>query len=140
MELKDFVRDSILQIVRGMVEAQDVIGEYGASVNPPPLHNPTPDVVRYAATGPDGEKVLSLLQDLEFDVALTSRDTQNDGGKVAVLAGFIGGGISASSEKGQEAISRLRFKVPIGLPIGPGEQPRTKKVTYNVGDWRSSSK
>lgn len=138
MELKDFVRDSILQIVAGMVEAQDAVGEYGASVNPPPAANPGPSAVKYVAAGPDGKNVVSLVQELEFDVALTVRGSTKGGGEISVRVGLIGGEVGGNAEKGHEDISRLKFKVPVGFPIGPGVQPRTKPRTY-VGDRKSGS-
>ena len=127
VELKDFVRDSILQIVAGIAEAQAAVDEYGASVNPPPANNPREGAVRYIAEGADGKNVPAFVQDFEFDVALTARDATTDGATVAVLAGLIGGGVSAKSEEGHESVSRLKFKIPVGLPIGAGVQPMRKK-------------
>ena len=112
MQLKDFVRESLVQVVDGIVEAQKRTEESNAIVSPylPPS--------RSQGTRPDvfSSPNLGIVQMFEFDVAVTvSKDDAKEGG-VAVVAAVLGAGGKVRSEKQFANVSRLKFSVPVVLP------------------------
>jgi hypothetical protein len=101
MDLKDFVTKTVLQILDGVREAASTVDqEAGMRVNPhykgqPPQKASTP---------------------IDFDVAVTVRETDGSagGGRISVMGLGVGGEIT--SEVGTESVTRVRFKVPVQLP------------------------
>jgi hypothetical protein len=69
MELKEFVSESLKQIIDGVIDAQTYVGNKGASINPGhiiyinPSNIPFVDYVRCQSNNP--------VQIMEFDVAVT---------------------------------------------------------------------
>ena len=107
MKLQDFVRDTLVQIVTGVQEAQEGLKDSTAKINPQ-LYGATQD------------KILShegySVDMLNFDVALTvEKGTETKGG-IAVVAGFFGAGSQGKSEDHSGTVSRVSFKVPMTLP------------------------
>jgi hypothetical protein len=99
MDLQTFVRDSLVQIINGVREAQAKEGELGDRINPKQ----------------GGWKI----QDVEFDVALTVE--KKTGGGLKVVAGVFGG--EGGHHREQSEVSRVKFVVPLVLPIAGKEQP-----------------
>ena len=92
MNLKDFIQQSLTDIIEGVKEAQDNLRD-GTVVG---MHQ-------------DAD------QDIAFDVAVTTVKGASGGAKVTVLGSGVGG--EASTEK--TAVSRLKFTVPVSLPRKP---------------------
>ena len=114
MELREFVRSTLLEIVSGVSDAQEALIEAGSTA-----------VVNALAAG--NLKVHSrrgwpLLQMVEFDVALTVTETTEKGigGRLSIAAASIGTQRGASVENSE--VSRVRFQVPVVLPMGKGTQ------------------
>jgi hypothetical protein len=116
MELKDFVRDSIVGVLAGLNEAAVVAREHGAIVNPNAYSTATG--ARTYRVQADGNERSAELQEMEFDVAVTVSEKEGDKATIGVVAGILGGGIASASDFAYQTTSRLRFKVPVGFPIG----------------------
>lgn len=100
MELKEFVKQSLIEICEGIKEAQQYIAEnkVAAYVNHP----------NYASTRPGS---------VEFDIAVTvvSSDKNDASGKLTIVGVFkAGGGIESSTEN--SSVSRLKFDIPVRYP------------------------
>ena len=111
MNLKEFVADSLKQIIDGVVEAQAYGKEKDARVNP--LHLPVRDKQ-------GGVHSVNYRQDvahpIEFDVAVTtSQGTETKGGVGVIIAGWTLGA-TGKSDKGNEHVSRIKFTIPVVLP------------------------
>jgi len=117
MELSEFVKQSLTQIVGGVKASQDDIRSQGGFVNPAVFaSSPGNEGATHFGSVGDGQNVLLV----DFDVAVTITDTIEGGvgGKLSVASFFkveAGGKGSTASE----AISRIRFKVPLALPVDP---------------------
>ena len=100
VELKDFIRDTLVQIASGISEANVVLKN--------PEQNRYDSFVLRHNRGDS-----SKIQGISFDIAVTASKSQTDkaGFKVALVS--IGGG--AGFEKGAvaEAVHRIRFEVGI---------------------------
>jgi len=117
MELDEFVRTTLQQILKGVREAQKT-------------DDGKPDTKRgiispfIGGAGAKGKYFMSnggyLVHMVEFDVAVTteSGDNVSGGGKISVLGFGVGSAGSVSSK--DTMASRIKFEVPISLP--PGDQ------------------
>ncbi|MET4701926.1 hypothetical protein ABIE65_004975 [Constrictibacter sp. MBR-5] len=100
MELRTFVSDTLTQIIQGVEEAGRVFaGHETARVNPFGEYQ--------AHTG---------CINVDFDVAVTVRDKIGGSGKASLRVVSLSFGGSAVKEVATEAISRVRFAVPVSLP------------------------
>jgi hypothetical protein len=113
MELREFVRSTLLEIVAGVTDAQKALAEEDSTavINAPMSgHINRPE---YRGTGSRS------LEMVEFDVALTVTETTDKGigGRLSIAAASIGTQRGSSIENSE--VSRVRFQVPIALPEAP---------------------
>jgi len=106
MELKEFVRESLLQIIGAVREAQAQCAD--AEINPIVLDSHGGR--RQSARGND-------VQDVQFDVAVTATDAGEKKAGIGIVAA-IGIGASLQSATTNESVSRIKFAVTIALPSG----------------------
>lgn len=113
MELKDFVSETIRQIVAGTVAAQVHAEEHGASVSPADM--------RYKGTT-GGDQLLwnqqdgTPIQKVDFDVAVTTTEGTQTKGGIGIFVGPVGLGTQGQSDATNQSVSRIRFWVPLQLP------------------------
>ena len=111
MELREFVAKTLTQVAQGVKEAQDAALESGAFVNPGGLHGSRPMLTHQGVP----------LQSVAFDVALTVEESGGMGGSLSVLGGLLGG--SVGREDRESSVSRIKFTVPISLPLEIRNRP-----------------
>lgn len=110
MQLDEFVKTTLMQVVKGVKDAQEEAVGFGAVVNP---------LVGYGCAR---ETVIA------FDVALTVTGASSDevGGKVTVLPFLNLGGKATESDTKQET-SHVKFEVMLTLPC-PEEQKSSSSL------------
>ncbi len=113
MELDEFVAEVLKQIVAGVKKAQDDVAGCGAKVNPS-----MPSSTGHS--GPWDSDTGTGVQLVDFDVALTTSEGTRTKGGVGILIAGIGLGSQGQSESGISSVSRIRFSVPLLLPISRG--------------------
>ena len=100
MELKDFVKNTILDIMNGVKEAQDA--DTSGAMIIPPLH------------GNYGRN-----ETLRFDIAIEELNKDSGGGKIGVSVGGLvtvdGGGENAIDKTES---SRVQFEIQVRFPSG----------------------
>jgi hypothetical protein len=114
MELKDFVREALTGIVRGVREAQREVRDSGAEVCPKLAHSG--DVVSRHGT-----------REVAFDIAVTVGKTgsieasaQAVGGiRMFVMSAEGKGEATAKGQKSNSAVHRIAFTVPLLFPTQP---------------------
>lgn len=108
MELKDFVKTTLVEIAEGVKEAQDATTEMGAAINPSAMY----DNLAKGTMLHDGVPI----QEIEFDVAVVAREeadvTPGGGISIVVLKAEVNGKFAYENT----AVNRIRFHVPIALP------------------------
>jgi hypothetical protein len=110
MELKDFISETLNQIVEGIVVAQKFGEERGALVNPNGLIGLKEKADYWdKATGEAASRV-------EFDVAITAIEGKGTKGGVGVFAGAIGLGSQGQSDSSKTTASHVKFSVPVHFP------------------------
>ena len=102
MDLKEFTKQALVQIVEGTKEANDVIKQYNANI-----HNEDVD----SNTG-----ISYSLTNVDFDVAITATEIEgaNGGGGIKVMGVFNAGGEIESKTENQ-TISRVKYTIPLVL-------------------------
>ena len=96
MDIKEFIAETLKQIIDGVIDAQ----KYAKSKNTV--------IVPYH----DFRKVI------DFDVAVTVADSKETGGKAGISVWSIGANINRTSECSSSTTSRIRFEIPVELPQG----------------------
>ena len=98
MELKDFIKTTLVAVIQGVQEAQDAISDTDARIN-----------TRAAST---------QIRTVDFDVAVTAREEADVTAGVGIsVVGIIKGGTEGAYGRENTAVSRVRFGVPVRLPI-----------------------
>ena len=110
MELQEFVRETLLQITRGVKEEQEAVKEYGGVVNPKQYRNPTD------ATNAKVNNEFCPVQDIDFEVALTSTTGKENKAGIGVALGGFKVGADKNSEGKSVAATSVRFTVPLVFP------------------------
>lgn len=134
MDLKEFVKESIVQISNGILEANKELRDTDGLVNPSsliPEQDTTPTVYRTGSPLYDDEtNVTRLAQTVNFDVAISAERGQNSGGGLKLsIASFGINGESKSSEN-DKLVSRIQFNIPVIFPSDPDSE--TKMSRYLV--------
>jgi hypothetical protein len=113
MKLKDFVAETLKEIVDGVVEAQAYCAEKGGSVNSKRLEARTDQGFQMwdSETG-------QIAQLVEFDVAVTTTEGTETKGGIGVFVGPVGLGSHGKSDASNVSSSRIKFAVPVVLPPG----------------------
>ncbi|MFN1551350.1 hypothetical protein [Vibrio natriegens] len=109
MELDQFVAKSLIMICKGVHQAQQEVAEFGASVNEMPIASG-------ATTQHIKAQNRTLMQTVEFDIAVATEDNGSGSAKISVLGLDLG----KSGETKDMITSRIAFKVPISLPEKSG--------------------
>jgi hypothetical protein len=101
MDIKEFVSESLKQIIDGVVDAQSHAGGKNAVVVP--FHN--------------------NHKEIGFDIAVTVVEGKETEGKAGISVWSIGAGVTGKSESSNSTISRIKFEIPVELPKG-SQPPR----------------
>ncbi len=118
MELKDFVTQTLVQIVAGVEEAQKLLKPKGAEVTPTLLGD-TADQKKHGIFMSGTSGTLQNVHMIEFDVAVTVVQDAAKKEGIGVFLGSIGMGTQNSSATENTSVSRIKFKLPITLPFPP---------------------
>ena len=103
MELQDFIDETLKQIISGVRSAQESAIELGAKINP------------------RGGSVVEM-RNVHFDIAVnTSEKAVTKGGVVVGPVGSVGS--QDQSDVAGSSMSRIKFSVPVKLPVQPRSRP-----------------
>lgn len=116
MELREFIKTTLEQIVDGAADAQKSISEKGGIVNPTSLH--------FQKDGLWNKFDHGMPQEVVFDVALTATNKQGTSEGIGVFLGSISLGKKNDAGSEDVAITRVKFTVPLILPPGETLVPR----------------
>jgi hypothetical protein len=92
MELKEFIEESLMQIVEGVQSAQEKAVEKHAYISPSGIR--TDDPRNYIKIG----NVVDPLNQVEFEIVLTNSDDKEHKGGLGVLLGGVGLGGQAKTD------------------------------------------
>jgi len=112
MDLKEFISETLSQIVSGVKGAQESAKRHGAEINPELFGN----VQELAKEGIVQTNSGGSTTIVEFDVALTVTEGTGTKGGIGVFTGMVNLGSSGQSKSENISVSRVQFKVPLALP------------------------
>lgn len=115
MELKDYIAETIVQITRGIISAQEQLKDVDVIVNPGQTFGSNGDywIGKNQADG----VVKRRVQQVEMKVGVVSlEEVKGDGGaKVRIGVLSLGAGIE---EKGsQQSENYVKFSIPVSFPV-----------------------
>ncbi|MBI5353789.1 MAG: hypothetical protein HZB50_14190 [Chloroflexi bacterium] len=122
MELKSFVKETIVQIIEGVKEAQDHALDFGAIVNPKGFFTEHEIIKWLPERLEKGGWREGQVIDFDVSIAISETDEARGGLGIQVASTVIGLGVSGKSEEQNSTISRLKFSVPLFLPESSGEK------------------
>lgn len=101
MELREFVKEALTEILSGVRDAQD---ELNQQQGPRGVINPTWN---------DQEDLAEHVQVVKFDVAVTASDQATKGGKAGIKVWAIEAGGKVEEQTQNKTMSRISFTIPI---------------------------
>ena len=107
MDLKEFTKQTLIQIVEGVNDANVALQDSGAYITNESLSNSKGPCLFY--------KKLNVIE-VDFDVAITATESEgSNGGASLKVASFInvGGGVDTKTEN--QTISRIKYTLPLVL-------------------------
>jgi hypothetical protein len=118
MELKEFIKQSIIQVTEAIIESNEDLKDKNAIVNPGSIQVNSDASQAYGRESSQMTHQSRIVQKLNFDVAVMVQDEQNAeaGAKISVMSLSLGaeGGVNYSNK----SESRIKFSVPIIYPEG----------------------
>ena len=120
MDLKEFVKETIVQISQGIEEANSELGGSEAMVNPIYVKMNSKEAQGYGRTkkrdpgykDPDSK----LLQKVDFDVAVYVEAGKKGSAGAKLSIASIGIGAEGEIESSNKSESRIKFSVPVVFP------------------------
>jgi len=109
MELKDFVSETLKQVMEGVKLAQEKATELGGTVNPVGFVNTDKNAPRSM----DGTLIAQVI---DFDIVVSTSDTDKAKGGAGIFVGEVGIGVRGEVESQSTGVNRIKFSIPIYLP------------------------
>lgn len=109
MELNKFIQNTLKRIIEGVSESQAYAKEKGAIINP--------SSVSFYKDGKGNSHDDAMPQDVQFDVGLTSVNSDGSNEGVGVFLGAIKLGKNNQESNQISAMTKVKFTVPLVLPI-----------------------
>lgn len=118
MDIKEFIKETLIQISEGICEANKQMSSRNSFVATENITNqsgiPVNDTYSYK------EGASHLVRPIDFDIAVTVSDASAQSGKggIEVLSLFhAGGGIENQSSS--NTTHKIKFSIPLALPVEP---------------------
>lgn len=126
MELKDFVRESLKQIVQGVNEAQEPVRNHGGYINPTALPRGKTES-HFGEFLPSGQQVFLV----EFDVAVTVNENTGTHAEAKLqVATFLS--LGAGGKSGDAScIEQLQVDIQLRL-AGAGGSPQAQPAEHGT--------
>lgn len=101
MDLRDFIKTSISDILGGI---EDAAKEFGEGTD------------RLGGVNPVTEDQIFKTEKIAFDIAVSASSEQKTGGKGALKVYVVELGADGHDLNSENTVSRLQFSVPVALP------------------------
>ena len=112
MQLDEYVRETLVQLAKGVNDAINEVEALGGRVNPAEIEYKNEGGMKFTKTG----KKRPAQQKVNFDIALQVKETSGVDtqakAKLAVVS--FGGGVKNLDES--HSAHRIQFEIPVDLP------------------------
>ena len=109
MELQEFIRTALVQLVKGVESAQNDLKTSKAAINP---------LGTKAQIALEQNRETPSFTNVEFEVAVEVKNSGEQSGGVGIQIAVFKMGIDGKKAESESHMSRLRFTVPVHLPPG----------------------
>ena len=107
MNLREFIREALVEIITGVGDARAEVEEHGALIASDTVNRGYKEA---KITTDDHARTVSLV---EFDIALANADSKDTKGGIGVFLGSVGLGSQGASHDETSSSSRIKFAVPV---------------------------
>lgn len=111
MELKDFISETLSQLISGVVEAQSKVSSSGGVVVPH-VRTPSDEKALYGRTNDHLPVIL-----VDFDISIMAQEGTGTKGGIGVVAGIFALGSQDQSNENLQTSNKIKFKIPVALPL-----------------------
>ncbi|MCJ8286612.1 trypco2 family protein [Halomonas sp.] len=118
MELKDFIRETLVQVAQGIEEASSELQDSTALVNPRNVSINTSENGRHYGVFSEDKapSPIRYVEEIAFDVAVHATEGTEASAKAGISVGSVGIGGKGSSSETKSSASRIQFRVPMVMP------------------------
>lgn len=113
MELDKFISNSLKSIIKGIKETRDFAKENGAIINP---YVEQWDYEKIRTTYYKNKDGAIEVSKIDYDIAVTTSNTQETGGEGGINVYSLKLGGKASDKEMNESVSRIKFSLNVVLP------------------------
>ena len=117
MNLREFIAETLVQIAKGIEDASEQLSESTAIVNPRNVQIHPETAIQAYGYVDTKNTYLKAVQKIEFDVAVTASTGTETKGGIGIMVGSVGLGSQGKSEAENSSLSRIKFLVPMVLPM-----------------------
>ena len=112
MELKDYITETLTQIIQGVKDAQKFASENDSKVNSKNVN------LFYKGDMPVYSDLNNenYAQMIDFEIAINVTEDNNKKGGVGVFLGSLGVGGQIENQLSNNTVNRIKFSIPIFLP------------------------
>ena len=116
MELREFISETIIQIMEGIIDAQEAVANKNGLVNPKRLGNTPGDTPMAVVVDEYTKGVNRRIEIIDFEVALT--EVEKSDKKVGIGVGFSNITMGSERKKGGEntSFTTVKFSIPVVFP------------------------
>lgn len=115
MELKEFIKESLSQIIDAVKETQEKYKDTNVVICPDNIQEVKSGLYILDENEYDNYSSRSKVQTIDMDIAISV--TEKEGNKSGLgIAKIINAGISSENAQRNESISKIKFSIPIVLP------------------------
>jgi hypothetical protein len=114
MELQDFIKTALTEIVAGVAEASKTAKKHGGSIGSMTLYG---HVKENKVITDENDRPVATV---EFDIALAEANSKDTKGGIGVYLGTVGLGLQGASRGEVSTHSRIKFSVHVVLPVAKG--------------------
>lgn len=111
MELKDFIKETLTNILEGVKASQEVADQNNALVVPYGVQH-VDDTRPFIISG----QARMYVEFVEFEVVLTESVTKANEKGIGVLFGSVGLGGKTNAQNEHDSVTSIKFKIPVRLP------------------------
>ena len=112
MNPQEFLKETIVQISKGIEEAQAELSESGGRVNPALATSQGAIQSKGGLVTQQGK----LVYDINFDVAISVTDESDTKAGAGIFVVAIGAGAQTVDSYTASKVSRIQFKIPVTYP------------------------
>ena len=115
MELKEFIKETLVQIAEGVKLAQDDYAKLGGKVNPDGMYEYSQDIT-HGNPGKYQTDRKTPLSRVDFEISLSDEAGESGKSGIGVLLGALTLGSVGEDNNKTTSLTKVRFSVPVKLP------------------------